>query len=179
MKFSELLIENDARLCGVYEAERKTDINTKESKATLAAPPAPHALSSQDRVPVHVMETADTMWLGDRVLLSCITHLNKLNALNWGLFMACLSLMYVIGDELENIEAKEWGYLALTSDAQIGYLEPSGVSFEIAKDHWPPNGRKPTARCIYSPLEDDLEVSLNHSLDCLAPSSSIYYSRVG
>ncbi len=95
----------------------------------------PHALADAGRVPVRCVQVPEDMWLGNRVYLNAMSHLNMQNALFWGLLMGCLPVLYVKGLFQTPPTITETGYLEIAEGGDIGYVEPSGVSYKIASEN--------------------------------------------
>jgi hypothetical protein len=122
----------DREQCAVYEAERK-DSNQKADNATLVQGyPRQHALSAVGRVPVRWIALPDGLWLGNRSLLPACSHLDLVNALDWGIFNGCLPTMYVKGEYRDSVEKSEVGFVHLEENGDIGYVEPAGTTYELA-----------------------------------------------
>ncbi|CAB4130645.1 hypothetical protein UFOVP130_22 [uncultured Caudovirales phage] len=132
----------------VYEAERVDGATGQKAGTTDAAyidaeRPAnarlvdsgPHALADAGRVPVQCIQVPEDMWLGNRCYLNAMTHLNLQNALFWGLLMGCLPVLYVKGQFVSPPTMSETGYLEIAEGGDIGYVEPSGVSYQIASEN--------------------------------------------
>jgi hypothetical protein len=121
----------------VYEATHEEHStpearSMEEQLAKLVDGPAPHALADAGRVPVQWIQAPDALWLANRIYLHAIAHLNMQNAYFWGLFMACLPVLWVKGEFTTPPAIVETGYLGLTEQGGIGYVEPSGTSYKIA-----------------------------------------------
>jgi hypothetical protein len=109
-----------------YEAERKGD-----QKGTIAKRVADgkHPLAEQQRVPLRRLCVPDGLWIGDRVYLHALAHLNMQNAHYWGLSMSCLPQLYIKGDYEDSPTQSETSYYHLSENGEIGYAEPSGVAY--------------------------------------------------
>lgn len=116
----------------VYEAKRP-DPAKKAEVATLTGS-GPHALAEAGRVPVRWVQLPDGLWLANRVYLQSLAHLNLQNAYHWGLFMACLPVLYVKGQFVNPPSVTETAYLEIEENGAIGYVEPSGTSYKIAAE---------------------------------------------
>jgi hypothetical protein len=122
----------DRTQCAVYEALRK-DSNAKTENASLVQGyPRAHALSAKNRVPVRCIALPDGLWLGNRSYLPACTHLDLVNALDWGIFNGCLPTLYIKGEYKDSVDRSEIGFIGLDTDGEIGYVEPSGKTFELA-----------------------------------------------
>jgi hypothetical protein len=127
----------DQQVYAVYEATHEEHStpearSMEEQLAKLVDGPAPHALADAGRVPVQWIQAPDALWLANRIYLHAIAHLNMQNAYFWGLFMACLPVLWVKGEFTTPPAIVETGYLGLTEQGGIGYVEPSGTSYKIA-----------------------------------------------
>ena len=119
----------DRSVCVEYEAER--DANGKARQARMVGNPRPHALSAVGRVPLRRIAVPEGLWLGNRAYLSACTHLDLVNALDWGIFNGCLPTLWVKGYR-DDPSRSEVGYIELEDGGDIGYLEPSGATFDLA-----------------------------------------------
>lgn len=109
-------------------------VDAEKSKIANLIDSGPHALADAGRVPVECIQVPEDMWLGNRVLLNAMTHLNLQNALMWGLKMGCIPQLYVKGEFTTPPTISEVGYLAIAENGDIGYVEPSGTTYKIAAD---------------------------------------------
>lgn len=122
----------DTAQYAVYESKRK-DPSQKEQVASLVDS-GPHALADAGRVPIRWIQLPDGLWLASRVYLNALAHLNLQNAYFWGLFMACLPVLYIKGQFSVPPTMTETAYLEIAENGGIGYVEPSGTSYKIASE---------------------------------------------
>lgn len=87
-----------------------------------------HALARQEKVPLHLVDIPDGMWLMNRALLPAIDHLNSDNVLAWALHMSALAMPIITSDEDFTPTLSEAGYIKLPSDAKYQWSEPEGHS---------------------------------------------------
>jgi len=116
----------------VYEARREK----RDEKATTATlvDSGRHALSRVGRVPLRRLCVPSELWIGNRALLPAVAHLNLQNAHNWGLHRSCLPVLYVKGDFEHPPSISEVSYLHISEKGEIGYVEPSGSTYQVAAD---------------------------------------------
>jgi hypothetical protein len=112
----------------VYEASRARDGKRGETAELAAA--GPHALAAVGRVPVRRFTVPHALWLGDRVHLQVIDHLNQDNTYAWALFMANLPVPFVKGDWEHDPKVSETAIIQLAENGEFGWAEPAGTSFE-------------------------------------------------
>lgn len=98
-----------------------------------------HTQTAAGVVPFAVMELPDSLWFGNRAYLPALAHLNKTNALDWGLFTGCLPIPYVKG-RLDSGTGtpkvvSETAYLELEENGEAGYIEPSGAAWQAMTDN--------------------------------------------
>lgn len=118
----------------VYGAKRQRghDGQLKKAKQAELLRSGRHALADKMRCPVRRICVPDLLWLGSRALLAARAHLNLQNSFYWGLHHACLPVPYIKGEVEGPTARSEVAYIQLPIDGDIGYLEPSGTSFELA-----------------------------------------------
>lgn len=111
----------------VFRAEME---NGKPKDTAVMVDVGMHALSESGSVPFVVLELPDALWLGNRAYLPAKAHVNKMNAHDWGMFIACLPMPVLKGFKDEAVRVSETAFIRLEEDGDAFYLEPSGVAFE-------------------------------------------------
>lgn len=90
----------------------------------------PHAMKSLKKVPVHEIIVSKSAWIGNRILLPVLNHLNQDNAYDWSLFMAALAIPVVTtDDDVTSLNISESGFIKLGKGDTYSFSEPSGTSF--------------------------------------------------
>lgn len=102
--------------------------------ATLAPGyPRPHAMSDKARVPVWKVELPKGLWLGNRVFLPLVNHLNQDNALDFGLMQANLPQLVIEdgtnGSYEEPVTISAVGYHHIPNGGSMKFLEPEGKAY--------------------------------------------------
>jgi hypothetical protein len=121
----------DREQFSVYEAEQK---DGKPGELARRVDTGLHALSGVKRCPLRRFVVPKGLWLGDRVMLHAIAHLNMQNAHYWGLTMSCLPQLYIKGDFNDKPVASESSYYHIEQDGDIGYVEPAGTTYTVMAD---------------------------------------------
>jgi hypothetical protein len=131
----------DATEYRIYE-HRSTDSQLPgetEQMATLVGE-GRHALADHDnqdgtygRVPVVDAQANEILWLGARVYLQALDHLNTENTLKWGLFLGNLAQPVIKTDGEYKPTAHEAGAIVLAPGDEYSFAEPSGKTFEISQ----------------------------------------------
>lgn len=83
-----------------------------------------HALADQRQVPIVRRTAREAQWLGDRAILSTVSHVEMLNAQDWGTFNALLAMLVIKGDMKDQPKRSEVAYLNLPVDGNAFYLAP-------------------------------------------------------
>ena len=112
----------------VFEAVRE-DANQKATDAPLVIE-GPHALADLGRVPVRRVAVPRILWLGDRVYLQVLNHLNMDNSFGWALFMANMAVPVITGDYKDSPTVSETALINLETGSTFEWSEPKGTSFE-------------------------------------------------
>lgn len=91
-----------------------------------------HVLASESRVPVHVLEVPDSLWLANRAYLHLCDHVDTENTHAWKLFMCNLPLLVIKGEmDMSTVTVSETAFLHLTEkDSAAEYLEPQATTFK-------------------------------------------------
>ena len=127
----------------IYE-HRSTDERIEGDKEDMARLVATgrHALADyserdggepEGRVPVVDLEVPEILWLGARVYLQALDHLNTENALKWGLFLGNLAMPVIKTEGEYTPTVHEAGAIQLRPGDEYGFAEPSGKTFEISQ----------------------------------------------
>jgi hypothetical protein len=119
----------DREQCALYEAEKGA---TGEFAWLVQGYPRPHTLSAAGRVPVRRIALPEGLWLGNRAHLSARTHLDLVNSLDWAIFVGCHPTLWMKGQYRDDPTRSEVGWLQIPEGGDIGYLEPSGNTYELA-----------------------------------------------
>jgi hypothetical protein len=85
------------------------------------------------RVPVVDVEVPEILWLGARVYLQALDHLNTENALKWGLFLGNLAMPVIKTSSEYTPTIHEAGAIQLQPGDEYSFAEPSGKTFEISQ----------------------------------------------
>lgn len=93
----------------------------------------PHALSQINRVPIERWVAPDSMWLGDRVYLPVVDHLNQENTLSWQLFMGNLAIPVIISDGDVAFGVGEASYIKLPTGSSYQWSEPAGTTIAASQ----------------------------------------------
>jgi hypothetical protein len=128
----------------IYE-HRSTDEkqpNETEDMATLVDE-GRHALADYSEyedgpatgiVPVVEATVPVILWLGGRVYLQQINHLNLENAMSWNLYLSNLPVVVIKTEaDVVTLEKNEAGAVVLRPNDSYEYAEPSGKSVEVAQ----------------------------------------------
>jgi len=123
----------DKTTYAVYQAEWEPNAN-KPTKATLVDLGL-HAMAGLQEVPLTCVETGDKLWLGNRVFLPCLDHLNTENSYGWSLWLANNPLpVFTNGKDTEvsaNVTVAEYAAITLPApDSKFEYVEPKGESWK-------------------------------------------------
>ena len=94
-----------------------------------------HAMAAENRVPVRRFTLPAAYWVGNRLYLTALAHLNALNELNWALMLGCLSQIVIMSDDEVKLVRSESAYIKLSRDDKIATTEPSGTTFRIQQDN--------------------------------------------
>lgn len=130
----------DADEVTAYEAtsdwdNRATLIRDKARLANrLPNYPRPHALSDYGIMPITRWSLPQGLWLGNRVYLPLIKHLNMENALDWQILNCALAQLAVFGEYEDNPQISEVAWHKFPKDTEVRWLEPEGKSIAIHRD---------------------------------------------
>jgi len=113
-----------------------SDLTANKDAMAKLVDSAPHALASENRVPVRVCELPTSLWFTNRAYLHLLEHLDHKNGYSWKLFM-CSHPQLVIKTEREinGQTLSEVGYLKLDPKDEIEWLEPNGSSLKESRDY--------------------------------------------
>jgi len=105
------------------------------AEAVLVSGPAPHVLSSQNRVPVCICELPDILWLGKRAYLHLREHINVQNGYAWKLFLCNLATLVIRSEsDINSVTLSEETFLHLRGpNDEANYLEPDAATFEESR----------------------------------------------
>lgn len=92
----------------------------------------PHALATQQRVPIFEIKTSEGLWLMNKAALLQLEHFNKSNALAWALTMGLFAMPVVYSDkEMKQLVGESY-YLQLGAGDRFGWTEPEGRVYTLA-----------------------------------------------
>lgn len=125
-----------------YEYRKDDTKNDETDQMAKRVAMGPHSMADYKdpdtgqigRVPVHVLEVADDMWLGHRVYLPALDHLNTDNAYGWALHQANLAMPVIKSDTEYKPTLSAHGYIQIGKDDDFTWAEPAGTSFEHSKE---------------------------------------------
>lgn len=107
---------------------------TGEGKFATLVRSNPHPLSKHGEVPVLLSKVEDDFWIGNRSMLTLLSHLNNDNALDWALFMSAMAMPVIIGPSEPAVNQSEAGYYYLPEGSTYAWTEPEGNSFKHLAD---------------------------------------------
>lgn len=116
----------------IYESEIVDKPTSSQDKqvANLVAT-GRHALADAGRVPVRRIAISDELYIGGRVYLPTLAHINTENGFSWALHMGNLAVPVVKGGWKEPIGAvSESNLIQLDEAGDFGWSEPKGTTFE-------------------------------------------------
>ena len=120
-----------------YQTTWQVD-GSRPNEATLADS-GPHALAASNEVPVHRIESKSKLWIGNRIILPLISHLNALNSYDWSLWLANVPLpVFTNGPDGTidpNTTAAEYAAINLPDGAKFEWVEPAGSSFDASQKY--------------------------------------------
>ena len=91
-----------------------------------------HLWAAANKVPVHMFEVPDGLWLGNRALLPAIGHLNTDNVLFFSLFVNALAIPIIFSEsDVTNAQNSIVGYLKLGKDDKFEWAEQQGHSYQF------------------------------------------------
>lgn len=125
-----------------YEYRKDDTKNDETDQKAKLLDEGPHSMTdykdpdtgATGRVPVHVVEVSDDMWLGHRVYLPVLDHLNTDNAYGWALHQANLCMPVIKSDTEYKPTLAAHGYIQIGQKDAFEWAEPSGASFEHSKE---------------------------------------------
>jgi hypothetical protein len=125
----------DTEEVGCYKSVRKDDqVTSERSDQDMAVLvdgyPRKHAMSNLHRIPIRKIEVLDGLWLGNRVYLPLLNHLNLDNAFDFALFQSALAQLVIKGKFDDSVTMSEVAYLKLGKDDDAFYLEPEGKAYD-------------------------------------------------
>lgn len=124
----------DKQNYAIYEATYKDNQRTLDAKLIATGR---HALADKNKVPLHVIEAGDRLWLGNRVLLPLVEHLNTDNSLGFSLFQANMAVPVFTHGQTDKTmtsqTAAEYAALALPYGGKFAFVEPEGKSWESSQ----------------------------------------------
>ena len=114
-------------------AVTSTDVGGQDETARMSdGYPRRHAMADQDRVPIECVEVPDGLWLGNRVFLPLVNHLNQDNALSFITHQSNLPQLVIEdgtnGSYEEPVTISAVGYHKIPNGGKMYYLEPAGQS---------------------------------------------------
>lgn len=101
---------------------------TKPGKYATLTGSGLHALHHVGRCPVRMFEVPEGQWMGDRVYLPILTHLNEDNALGWLLAQTNLAIPVIIGGGVEMGDSNDTSGIKFYSEISAIAL-PNGATF--------------------------------------------------
>jgi hypothetical protein len=121
----------------VFDRQNVSVYEAKDDKEPLLTMTAPHLFAERNEVPIKRIAVDRTLWLGDRLKPLLLEHLRQTNSFSVALGRANVAIPWIKGrdNSKELTDVAEQAYLNVASDGEVGYLEPSGKSFEITAQH--------------------------------------------
>lgn len=94
----------------------------------------PYEGAPKGRVPVVDVEVPEILWLGARVYLQALDHLNLENSLKWGIFLGNLAQPVIKTESEIEPTIHESGAIRLSPGDEYSFAEPTGNTFKISQE---------------------------------------------
>lgn len=114
-----------------YRTYRRTEGSKEPTSITLVGH-GPHALTSQQRVPLTTFRMTDGLWLTNKAAQLQLEHFNKSNALAWAITMGLFAMPVIYSDREWNQIVGESYYIQLGPSDKFGWTEPDGKVYQTA-----------------------------------------------
>lgn len=114
-----------------YRVYRRIESSEEPGLIQLIAK-GPHALATQQQVPVLTLELSEGLQLMSKAAHLQLEHFNKSNSLGWAITMGLFAMPVIYSDREWNQIVGESYYIQLGTSDRFGWTEPDGKVYQIA-----------------------------------------------